>query len=173
MQGQLFDRPPAAEPWPAKIGAMLSGDPEARARARWHYLVLEVTKRLERFVPAHHPFPAVLDGVTLEQIVEASGEGGDRTILAAFAAWRADVRHLEVTNEKRLRALAGALETLADLRARGWGDPEEVARQEQRIRAHLTDVWRRDPPAPGERPRTWAAKHAVDHSLLPPSWRNL
>lgn len=173
MQGQLFDRPPPPELWPAKISALLSGDPEARARARWQYLVLEVTKRLERFVPSRHPFPAVLDGVSLEQIAEASEEGGDRTILAAFAAWRADVRHLEVTNEKRLRALAGALETIADLRARGWGDPEDLARQEQRIRTHLIDVWRHEPPEPGEKPRTWAAKHAIDHELLPPAWRNL
>lgn len=163
----------AKDLWPARIGELFAGEPEARDRARWQVYVVEVVRRLERYVPTSHPFPAILDGVTLEQIHAAQAEDGDRTILAAFAAWRADVRHLEVTNEKRLLQLANALGWTRELRERGIVDRELADRYEMRLCRHLTDVWKLEPPGLEQRPRMWAAEHSRRYDLLPPTWRSL
>jgi hypothetical protein len=172
MQGPHAPDAPT-ELWPARIGQLFTGDPEVRDRARWQVYVVEIVRRLERYVPTSRPFPAVLDGVTLEQIQAAQAEDGDRTILAAFAAWRADVRHMEVTNEKRLLGLANALGWTRELRERGIVERELADRYEQRLCTHLTDVWKLEPPSLEDSPRAWAAEHSRRYDLLPSSWRIL
>src|SRR3982750_2106924 len=87
------------------ILAMLRGDPEERKRAQWAAL-RAVMSDLSRLVPRTLPSPAVLSGVTLEQLEAAlrlMRDGEERSTLAeAFDAFRRAVAQLEVDNALRL-----------------------------------------------------------------------
>ncbi len=155
----------------AQIQAILTGSPEERDKARWNALVVDVVRHLDHLVPATRPFPALLDGVTLEELKAAvRGESPDPVLLGAYAQWRADVVHLEVTNAKRLRTLASALEFLSELKQRGR-DEEQIDRFALRLRSHLATHWNLAPP--DDSPRTWSDLHARRLDLLPASWRAL
>lgn len=156
-----------------QITQILTGSPEERDRARWQALVVDVVRNLEHLVPLHRPYPALLDGVTLDELKAAvRGEQPDAVLLGAYAQWRADVVHLELHNAKRLRTLGTALEFLAQLKQRGRAD-EAIDRFTLRIRSHLATHWNLAPPEPHESARTWSDLHARRPDLLPASWRSL
>lgn len=155
----------------AQITQILTGTPEERDKARWQALVLDVVRTLEHLTPYSRPYPALLDGVTAEELRRVlHSEEPDPVLLGAFVQWRADVVWLEVQNAKRLRTLATALEFISELKARGRTE-EALERHALRIRTHLVTVWGLEPPGPGVSARSWSDKHARRMDLLPESWR--
>jgi hypothetical protein len=157
----------------ATISLILTGSPEERDKARWQALVLDVLRTLEHLRPYDRPFPALLDGVTLDELRRVlRSETPDPVLLGAFAQWRADVVQLEVANAKRLRTLATALEFIAELKARGRTD-EALDRHALRIRTHLATVWNLEAPGPKDSPRLWSLRHARRMDLLPEGWREI
>ena len=155
----------------SELNAVMSGDETARYRV----YVVEVVKYLGLYRPLSPEFPAVLDGVQLESIKAASrtetptDEG--KLHLAAFGQWRTDVLRAEVTMEKRLRALAGALEQIRKAPpATNWAEAQQ---NKNIIERHLRQVWKLEPPAVGQDIRAWAQTHARRPDLLPKSWREL
>lgn len=157
----------------AAIAAILSGSPEERDRARWQTLVLDVVQHLGEIVPMRRQYPALLDGVSLEQLRSlVRSADPDPVLLGAFVQWRADVVFLEVTNGKRLRTLATALEYIRELQSRGRTDAP-LARHAEAIKQHLAFVWHLPPPTAQDSARTWADRHCRRTDLLPDSWRTL
>ena len=168
-------QPPAATDqrtidW-AAINAVVSGDPSAR----YQLFVVEVVKYLSLYVPATLQFPAVLDGIALEQIQAAARaeEPGDeqKLWLAAFRQYRLEVVRGEQRNEKRLFALG---EALSHIRRVAPGPRMAEAQQHRSLlERFLRERWSLMPPAPQDLPRVWAAQHAKRHDLLPRAWREL
>ncbi len=149
----------------ANVLAMLRGEPDAS----WSSL-LSVMDKLERMRPRTLTFPAVLQGITTEDLRAAPAGSA---VIEAFGAWRGVVTRLEGHNASTLLTLLSALRRVTQLRDAG-ADPGTLARYESAITAHLRRTWSvRQLPGPQADLRVEASRLTRRMDLLPMPWRLL
>lgn len=165
------DAGPSTAGWEAIINRVVAGDPEAR----YQLYVRDVVKQLSWYRPAQLEFPAVLAGVTVEQLKAAAAledaiSDDGKLTLAAFCQFRRDVIAGEVRTEKQLLALGWALE---EIRRGGRAQDPQVKADYWQVVRHLKARFQLEPPTPAEPVRIWARQKARRYDLLPGAYREL